>query len=66
MEPWHNGAYRIAAQIYSSIYFADSGTHVESWHDTQARFSTTLEGAKRVFEEMVRDEQRWLERWKKR
>lgn len=62
IEPWFNGRYRIAAQSYAPGYTYSWEGMADGWHYTSARFSSTLEGAKRVFDEMVRDERRWLER----
>lgn len=61
IEPWFNGKYKISAQMYSPDYCYSWEVRADGWHNTSARFSSTLEGAKRVFDEMVRSEQRWLE-----
>jgi len=61
IEPWFDGRYRIAAQSFAPGYSYSWEKTGDGWHYTSARFSTTMEGAKRVFDEMVRDELRWLE-----
>lgn len=61
IEPWFNNKYRVSAQIYDAGYCLGFEDKADGWHNTCSRFSGTVEGAKRVFEEMVREELRWLE-----
>ena len=61
LERRRDGKYRIAAQQQTSGYSPRWETRKDGWRDTQARYSSTLEGAKREFEAMVRGEQRWLD-----
>lgn len=61
IEPWFDGKYKISAQIYIPTHVWGWETRADGWHYTSSRFSTSVEGAKRVFDEMVKAEQRWLE-----
>lgn len=56
-----NGKYRIAAQQYTPNWCYPWEVRADGWSDTVAQYSATLEGAKRVFEDTVRREQRYLE-----
>lgn len=63
IEPFYNRGrvmYRIAAQQLTN---EDSYMDIRTggWYDTQVNRSATLEGAKWIFESMVRDEQRFVE-----
>lgn len=61
LERCKDGRYRIAAQQQTSGYNPRWETQEDGWRDTQARYSPTLEGARREFDAIVRGEQRWLE-----
>ena len=53
--------YHVAAQQYIPGSSYGWEVHPDGWRNTMATTSPTLEGAKRLFEQMVSSEQRWLE-----
>ena len=61
IEKLRNGVYSIAAQEYMPYHPITQEVREDGWRDTQVRYSGTLEGAKREFEAMVRNEQRYAE-----
>lgn len=54
--------YHVAAQQYIPGCSYQWEVHPNGWRTTAATISQTAEGANRMFEQMVRSEQRWLER----
>ncbi len=56
-----DGRYRIAAQQYMPDCPHEWEVQSDGWRDTQAQYSSTFEGAKQMFDRMVRGEQRWVE-----
>ena len=61
MRQFNDGTYYISAQQYMPHCNYTWEVQPDGWRDTQTRFSTTLEGARREFDDLVRGEQRWVE-----
>lgn len=53
--------FRVSAQEYAPNFPMQREVRDDGWRETSSRYCPTFEGATRVFERMVRDEQRFAE-----
>ena len=60
LEPFDRG-FRVSAQQYVPHWPMQWEVMPDGWRVSVEQYAPTLEGARRVFEQMVRDEERWLE-----